>query len=130
MMELLLVAVGGAFGSLSRYLLGRKISERAMSNFPYGTFIINISGAILLGIVSSIKLNGSIYLLLADGFLGAFTTFSTFMYEGFNLFQENEKLNALVYILCSFLIGVIGFFVGIEIAKFCNIFIQSILGGL
>lgn len=120
-MEYLLVAAGGAFGSLTRFLIGRKISQKSRTDFPIGTFIINITGAILLGIVSSTGLNGNMYSLIGDGFLGAYTTFSTFMYEGFNLFQDNEKLNAFVYILGSLILGLIGFVVGIEIAKFLQI---------
>ncbi|NYC94583.1 fluoride ion exporter CrcB/FEX [Clostridium acetobutylicum] len=51
-------------------------------------------------------------MILADGFLGAYTTFSTFMYEGFNLFENKKKLNALIYILSSIIIGILGFYMG------------------
>ncbi len=118
MMEYLFVAAGGALGSLTRYTVGRKIAEKATTEFPVGTFIINITGAILLGIVSSMRLSGNMYLLFGDGFLGAYTTFSTFMYEGFVLFQENEKMNAFIYISYSFFLGIIGFIIGIAIARF------------
>lgn len=117
-MEYLFVAAGGIFGSLSRFLIGRRIAEKASTAFPIGTFLINITGALLLGIVSSIGLNENMYTLLGTGFLGAYTTFSTFMYEGFNLFQDNEKLNAFVYILGSLILGIIGYAIGFEIAKF------------
>jgi CrcB protein len=117
-MEYLIVAAGGIFGSLARYLIGRRIAERVTRAFPIGTFLINISGALLLGIVTSIGLSGNMYTLIGTGFLGAFTTFSTFMYEGFNLFQDNEKLNALVYILASLILGLLAYVVGFEIAKF------------
>ncbi|MBK5247099.1 MAG: CrcB family protein, partial [Peptostreptococcaceae bacterium] len=50
--------------------------------------------------------------------LGAYTTFSTFMYEGFNLFKEDEKKNAVTYIIGTFIIGIIGFIIGIEIVKY------------
>lgn len=116
-MELILVAFGGALGSLSRYTIGRMISVRTRSSFPLGTLVINVTGAILLGIVSSMGLSGNHYALLGDGFLGAYTTFSTFMYEGFHLFQDNEKLNASVYIIGSFVLGILGFMAGIEIFK-------------
>ena len=115
MIYYLLVGIGGALGSLVRFSIGRAISQRTITAFPMGTFIINITGAFLLGVVSTIGLNGNIYLLLADGFLGAYTTFSTFMYEGFNLFQDNEKMNALIYILGSLVIGIVGFIGGIEV---------------
>ncbi len=117
-MELLIVAVGGAFGSLARYLIGLKIAETSGVKFPVGTFFVNITGAIFLGIISSKKLSDNYYILFGDGFLGAYTTFSTFMYEGVNLFQKNEKLNAIVYILGSFALGIIGFIIGIAIVKF------------
>jgi len=116
-MTYILVAVGGAAGSLARYTLGKFISEKSKSSFPIGTFIINITGALLLGIVSTIGVSDNMMLLLGDGFLGAYTTFSTFMYEGFNLFKEKEKLNAFIYILCSVILGLVGFFIGSKIGN-------------
>ncbi len=116
-MTYILIAVGGAAGSLVRYSLGKYISEGSKTAFPIGTFIINITGAVLLGIVSSIGVSSNMMLLLGDGFLGAYTTFSTFMYEGFNLFQEKEKLNAFIYILGSLILGTIGFALGTKIGS-------------
>lgn len=116
-MTYLLLAIGGATGSLVRYSLGKIISEKLNTTFPIGTFIINITGAILLGIVSTIGINSNMMLLLGDGFLGAYTTFSTFMYEGFNLFQEKEKLNAFIYVLGSLLLGTIGYVLGTKIVS-------------
>lgn len=121
-MPYILVGIGGIFGSITRYALGKLISEKANTLFPIGTLLINITGAVLLGLVSSIQLDNSLYLLLADGFLGAYTTFSTFMYEGFNLIAENEKLNAFIYIVGTTLIGIIcyklGFLLGSSIQLF------------
>lgn len=111
-MAYLLVGLGGAFGSLARYRLGKLISIKINSRFPFGTFVINITGAFLLGVVSSKIGNTNWYLLLADGFLGAYTTFSTFMYEGFNLFIGKEMLNAFTYIFASLILGVLGFVLG------------------
>lgn len=111
-MEVLLVGIGGIFGSLTRFSLGKLISERYKSSFPIGTAIINITGAILLGMLSSMGASRNLYLLFGDGFLGAYTTFSTFMYEGFNLFQDNSKLNAFVYILMSIILGIVGYNIG------------------
>lgn len=116
-MDLLFVCIGGAFGSLTRYKLGRIITQKSKSLFPINTFLINITGALFLGLLSSLKVSDNTYLLLGDGFLGAYTTFSTFMYEGFYLFQENEKLNAFTYILGSLIIGIIGFILGFEIGN-------------
>lgn len=116
-MEFILVGIGGTFGGITRYLLGKYISKHSKSKFPLGTFIINITGAILLGILTGAQTGKILYVLLGDGFLGAYTTFSTFMYEGFNLFQDKEKLNAFVYIIGSFFIGIVGFAIGLKIGK-------------
>ncbi len=117
-MGYLLVAIGGAFGSTARFVIGRKLAEKTVSRFPIGTFFVNITGAFLLGALSSAGLEQHLYLLFCEGFLGAFTTFSTLMYEDFNLFQDNEKRNAVVYILSSLILGLIGFSAGFEIGKF------------
>ncbi len=116
-MNILLVGIGGVFGGVARFHLGKIISQRAQTAFPIATLIINITGALLLGIVSGIAVTENGYLLLGEGFLGAYTTFSTFMYEGFHLFRENEKLNAFAYILGSLLLGVLGYAAGLEIGK-------------
>ncbi len=117
-MQLLLVCIGGAFGSIARYAVGKKISKKADTDFPLGTFIINISGAILLGLLNGSGSGKNMLLLLGDGFLGAYTTFSTFMYEGFDLFRKNEKKTALLYTVCSLLLGIAGFFAGYAAAVF------------
>lgn len=111
-MNLIIVGLGGSLGSLARYQLGKIVSSKVSTSFPLGTFIINITGAILLGIVSGLELGNNFYLLFGDGFLGAYTTFSTFMYEGFNLFKDNDKLNAFVYIISSLVLGIIGYAIG------------------
>ncbi|CAB1244717.1 fluoride efflux transporter CrcB [Clostridium sp. WLY-B-L2] len=114
-MNYLLVGTGGILGSIARYGIGKTISKHVNARFPVGTFVINITGAIMLGILTSAQFGTNMYLFLGDGFLGAYTTFSTFMYEGFNLFKDNEKLNAFVYTLSSVIIGIIGFSIGIKI---------------
>lgn len=116
-MEYLIVGIGGFFGSITRYGLGKYISERSDADIPVGTLIINVSGALLLGVVSMLYKDGKLYLLMAEGFLGAYTTFSTFMYEGFNLFQDNEKKNAILYIIGTLFIGILGYILGIWIVQ-------------
>lgn len=116
-MQIFLIGLGGAFGSISRFALGKMISERTKTVFPIGTMLINIMGAFLLGIVTHLNLNNQISLTLTEGFLGGYTTFSTFMYEGFNLFQENEKLNAFIYIGGTLLLGIIGYVLGVKFVR-------------
>lgn len=116
-MNLLWIGIGGTFGSLTRFQIGKWISQKSKSSFPVGTFIVNISGAIMLGFFTGAGVGGGFYLLMADGFLGAFTTFSTFMYEGFSLFKDNKKKNAVTYIISSLILGVIGYTIGYVIAR-------------
>lgn len=116
-MELIYIGFGGALGSIARYKLGKCLTEKMNTTYPMGTFLINISGAILLGLVVGLRLPANIMWLVAEGFLGAYTTFSTFMYEGFNLFQENEKMNALIYIFGSLLLGILGYVSGFGLGK-------------
>lgn len=112
MTTLWFVAVGGAFGALSRYGLGRWVTAKFRTGFPYGTFIINLTGAFLLGALYALDLSPWFAALLGDGFLGAFTTFSTFMYEGFGLLKNRHRLSAALYIGWSFVLGVCGFGLG------------------
>jgi CrcB protein len=116
-LHFLIVGIGGVFGSITRYKLGKAIAEKSDSIYPIGTFLTNIMGAFLLGIVSNSGLNSNYYYLLGDGFLGAFTTFSTFMYEGFMLFQENEKLNSIAYFIITVILGIIFYGLGAYVIK-------------
>jgi len=116
-LNLLLVGIGGTFGGLVRFQLGKVLSQKPATVFPVGTFVINITGALLLGVLTSMDAGNNLYLLLGDGFLGAYTTFSTFMYEGFHLFQGNEKMNAFVYIIGSLLLGIAGYVCGFAIGQ-------------
>ncbi|MCX7710948.1 MAG: fluoride efflux transporter CrcB [Clostridia bacterium] len=116
-MEYILVGFGGACGSLARFCLGKYISGKNKTVFPLGTLIINISGAFLLGAASALNAGDKIYLLFGDGFLGAYTTFSTFMAEGFQLFQGKKVLNSCIYIAGSLLLGVLGYVLGFELVE-------------
>lgn len=116
-MNYIFVGIGGILGSVTRYKIGEVVTSRVKIGFPIGTFLINISGAFLLGIVNGLGIKGYVSMLLADGFLGAYTTFSTFMYEGCNLFQNDKKLKSLIYIISSVILGVIGYFIGYSVGK-------------
>ncbi len=113
---MLFVGIGGAFGALVRFQLGRILSRCSTLVFPIGTFVINLSGAILLGVLTASGLSNRAYLLFGQGFLGAYTTFSTFMYEGFQLFHKKEPWNAVIYIVSSLILGIIGYMIGFRIA--------------
>ncbi len=101
-MLLLLIAVGGAAGSVARYLVDGWIQARAGATFPLGTLVINVSGSLLLaflvkwleGVAAPPEWRG----FLALGFCGAYTTFSTFGYEAVGLLQGGQWLRAALYI--------------------------------
>ena len=108
-----LVAFGGALGALLRYALGLTLET---SDFPWSTFMVNICGSIILGILSVMALNSLIsettMLFLGTGLLGAFTTMSTFSNETVNLVKNNEITLALSYATLSFILCIGGAFVG------------------
>ncbi len=120
-MNIFLVGIGGILGSLTRYQLGKALTQRTGSAFPLGTVAVNISGAFLLGLLTGVKIDRTLFLLLCDGYLGAYTTFSTFMYEGFDLFRDNEKLNASIYIAGTMILGLAGCFAGYELGSFISL---------
>ena len=108
-----LVALGGALGALLRYALGLTLET---SDFPWSTFMVNICGSLILGILSVMALNSLIsettMLFLGTGLLGAFTTMSTFSNETVNLVKNNEITLALSYATLSFILCIGGAFVG------------------
>ncbi|MCM1565258.1 MAG: fluoride efflux transporter CrcB [Dehalobacter sp.] len=122
MMNFLSVAFGGAIGAVARYGLGMWISNKWTHDFPLHTFIINIAGAFLLGLLNTLFLDKltispEIRLALTVGFLGAFTTFSTFGYETIMLIKDGNILTAGIYTLVSIIIGFFGVFLGMGLAR-------------
>lgn len=110
--EYMLIAIGGSLGSLSRFLVSKSIAEQHSGAYPLGTFAINLAGAFLLGVITAFHVNFSVYAFIAIGFLGSFTTFSTFMFESFSLFQSGEKKNAILYLMISMGLGIASYFSG------------------
>ncbi len=105
----LLVALGGALGSLLRYGLGAWVQALTGPSFPYSTLLINALGSFLIGVVIRLSLEGALSgegrLFLAMGVLGGFTTFSTFSYETLALIQEGEVWRAFLYVFFSVFLG-------------------------
>src|SRR6478752_5417696 len=114
------VALGGMVGANTRYLVSLWAARRFGIRFPYGTFIINISGSLGLGVISTViarNLDNSLTLslLIATGFFGAYTTFSTFSYESLALIQDDRWRMAMRNIVGSAALGVIGALLGISL---------------
>lgn len=105
----LLVALGGALGSLLRYGLGAWVQALTGPSFPYSTLLINALGSFLIGVVIRLSLEGALSgegrLFLAVGVLGGFTTFSTFSYETLALIQDGEVWRAFLYVFFSVFLG-------------------------
>ena len=102
-MNLLIIALGGALGAVSRFLLGNGVSRALGSALPYGTFVINIVGCFAMGLLMTIIVDREMLpaawrLFLCVGFLGGFTTFSSFGYEALMLLTEGRLLAALAYV--------------------------------
>jgi CrcB protein len=104
-MILLLIALGGAAGSVLRYLVGGRIQHFATHGFPVGTLSVNVVGCLLMGIFAQLFLNmqtsGPWRAVLMVGFCGGFTTFSTFSYETVGLIEGGDYARALAYISLS-----------------------------
>ncbi len=114
MSALVLLGVGllGGAGAMSRFLLDGAVARRASDSFPLGTFVVNISGALALGIVAGAALTDDADRLLATGFIGAFTTFSTWALESHRLGEDGRlALGALNFAL-SLVAGVLAAWLG------------------
>jgi fluoride exporter len=116
--RIVLIATAGAAGALTRYGIGVAIGSRS---FPWATLGINITGSFLLGFVLAFGLDRSwsdtTLLPISVGFLGAYTTFSTFSYEAFTLTRTDRAATALVYVVASLAGGVLAAAVGYATAR-------------
>lgn len=118
----LFIAVGGALGSLARFWVGSTVAGRMGTRFPYGTFVINLSACILIGFSIVLldrrgTLNPAWRFLLPVGFVGAYSTFSTFEWETFVNLQTGAFLIAALYVAISVVLGLVGVWCGIMIAR-------------
>ena len=111
-MSVLMLVLGGSCGAVARHSLGVLMLRREKHAFPFGTLFINLIGSLLLGVLSGLGLGGNWYLLLGDGFCGAFTTFSTFSLETVQLLRGHARRKAVLYLAVSLVFGVLLFAAG------------------
>ena len=120
--KILSVATGGALGAATRYLINASPLQNYLKPFPLPTFFINVTGSFLIGfllilLTDKFEINENLRFAIMVGFLGAFTTFSTFELEIFVLIKENQFALALGYLFLSVCAGFIGVALGISLAK-------------
>ena len=110
------VLVIGGLGSVARFMVDRAVARRAARSFPFGTFTVNVSGALLLGLVTGLALSHQAALLAGTAFVGAYTTFSTWMLETQRLAEERQLWTALANVVVSMVVGLAAAAVGQSIA--------------
>ena len=117
-MDIVWVGIGGGIGAVCRYLVGRELTTRVDGTFPWGTFAVNVTGALLIGMLFVVLTEKGIghdhlRLLLVIGLLGGYTTFSSYTLEAVNLIESGNWPMAALYVLGSNLVGLVACFIGI-----------------
>ncbi len=120
--KLLIVGLGGFIGANARYLVGEWAQRKWGVGFPYGTFIINVTGSLVLGIFATLALSlnwrPEWRLLVAVGFVGAYTTFSTFEFETLQLIVQGSRFKAAAFnLLGSVIAGFFAAWLGVVVAR-------------
>lgn len=122
MLQLIAIALGGAVGSVARFLAANMVATQIGTRFPYGTLMVNLVGSFLIGlmyilIVEKFEMSAEIRGLVMVGFLGAFTTFSTFSLEILDLLKSGALIGAALYLLVSVIVGVANVWLGMQLGK-------------
>ena len=121
-MTLLFIAVGGAFGAVSRYLVQGWVQDFAGGRFPWGTLAVNVSGSFALGLVFALAMDRAILapeirVPLMVGFIGSYTTFSTLMLESWTLVEEGDVAHMLFNLVGSVVVGMVAVVAGLAIGR-------------
>lgn len=122
MSRFIFIALGAALGANARYLVGMWAGGRLGASLPYGTFLVNVTGSLLLGFMVALSTDyllasPNARLFFATGFLGSYTTFSTFMVESLLLMREGSVLMGLANLAGSMLVGLVAALAGFMLAR-------------
>ncbi|MGB2590085.1 MAG: fluoride efflux transporter CrcB [Candidatus Acidiferrum sp.] len=114
----LMVGIGGFLGSIARFWLGGYIDTKMGSRFPYGTLVINLTGSFLIGFIVTLLAerahwSPNLRYLIPIGFIGAYTTFSTFEYETLRVVQDGELMLAFLNVAISVIVGFLAVWLGV-----------------
>jgi len=117
-----IIMLGGSLGALMRFVVSSSITEKFGTSFPYGTLTVNVLGSFVMGflamfLVERMGLDPLLRLGIFVGFLGAFTTFSTFSMETLNLFEQGESVRALANMFVSVVLSVLAVWLGVILGK-------------
>lgn len=119
MSALVLLGVGllGGFGALARFVLDGAVAARLGRSFPFGTLVVNLSGAFGLGLLVAAIVGDDALRLAGTGFLGAFTTFSTWAFESHRLGEDGQRALGLLNFAASLILGVLAAWTGEELGR-------------
>ncbi|MGC1783557.1 MAG: fluoride efflux transporter CrcB [Acidobacteriaceae bacterium] len=122
MQKYFFIAIGGSLGAIARYWVGAAIADRMGTKFPYGTFVINITACLIIGfslvfLDRRTELSPAWRFLIPVGFVGAYSTFSTFEWETFTTLQTGAFFLAALYVALSFFLGLIAVWCGVLLAR-------------
>ncbi|MGA9671618.1 MAG: fluoride efflux transporter CrcB [Terracidiphilus sp.] len=122
MQKYLLIAFGGALGSMARYWVGTAVANRMGTKFPYGTFVINITACVIIGFSLTVlakraDLNPAWRFLVPVGFIGAYSTFSTYEWETLSTIRTGAFLLAALYAVSSLILGLAAVWAGSVVAE-------------
>lgn len=121
-MTVLLIGAAGFVGAIARYGVDVAFGDRSSTGFPMSTFVVNVSGSFVVGLLATLFAerfvdDEQLRLMLTVGFLGAFTTFSTYAYQGVRMLQEGAPAMSAAYLLGSLIAGVLAAVAGIALGR-------------
>lgn len=122
MQKYLFIALGGSLGALARVWVGSTVSDKLGTRFPYGTFVVNLTACVIIGFSLELLdkrtgISPAWRYLIPTGFVGAYSTFSTFEWETFSKIQIGDLPIAALYVVSSILVGLVGIWCGVLLAR-------------